>query len=84
MLVGFFLLLDPVLYIVAGNWRQSIWIWDSHTRKLVANWKGYSGPVWCVEFTPDGEGLMGGGDKTLKRWDLRYDSGGRPQQWLEG
>ena len=58
-------------YIAAGDWKHSIWIWDSRTHKLVANWKGHSGCVWCVEFTPDGKGLMSGSaDKTVKYWDV--------------
>ena len=58
-------------YIAAGGWGHSIWIWDSRTHKLAANWKGHSGPVWFVGFTPDGKGLMSGGDTKLKCWDAR-------------
>ena len=56
-------------YIAAGDLSHSLWIWDSRTLKLVANWEDHS--VWCVEFTPDGQGLMSGGtDKILKYWDM--------------
>ena len=58
-------------YIAAGDWGYSIWIWDSRTHKLVASWKGHKGPVWCLGFTPDGKGLMSGGDTTFKSWDVR-------------
>ena len=58
-------------YIAAGDWGHSIWIWDSRTHKLVADWRGHSNAVWCVEFTPDGKGLMSGGeDTTVKYWDV--------------
>jgi general transcriptional corepressor TUP1 len=34
-------------------------------------WLGHKGGVWCVEFTPDGKGLMSGSyDKLIKYWDM--------------
>ena len=58
-------------YIAAGDWRCSLWIWDSRTHKVVANWRGHSDPVRLVEFTPDGKGLMSGSmDRTVKYWDV--------------
>ena len=59
-------------YIAAGDTIKSLWIWDSRTQKLVANWKGHSvKSVRFVEFTPDGKGLMSGGmDTTVKYWDV--------------
>ena len=57
-------------YMAAGDTGDSLWIWDSRTHNLVANWKGHRGPVWCVEFTPDGKGLMSGGsDMTTRYWE---------------
>ena len=58
-------------YIAAGDKGHSLWIWDSRTHKLVANWMGHVGWVCCVEFTPDGKGLMSGGeDMTVRYWDV--------------
>ena len=58
-------------YIAAGDLKNWLWIWDSRTHKLVANWKGHTDCVWCVKFTPDGRGLMSGGtDQTVKYWDV--------------
>ena len=58
-------------YIAAGDLGKWIRIWTSRTRKLVAKWKAHEDCVWCVEFTPDGKGLMSGStDHTLKCWDV--------------
>ena len=58
-------------YIAAGDLGYSLWIWDSRIHEIVANWMGHGGWVWCVEFMPDGKGLMSGGrDMTVKYWDV--------------
>ena len=58
-------------YIAAGDLRHQLWIWDSRTHRLMASWMGHSDCVWCVKFTPDGKGLMSGGDDGVaKYWDL--------------
>ena len=58
-------------YIGAGDLSYSLWIWDSRTHKVIANWGGHENFVWCVKFTPDGKGLMSGSsDGAVKYWDV--------------
>ena len=58
-------------YIAASDLELGHWIWDSRVHRLIANWKVHESRVWCVEFTPDGKGLMSGGeDGVAKYWDL--------------
>ena len=58
-------------YIAAGDRKNSLWIWGSRTHKCVAIWMGHFSCVWCVGFTPDGNGLMSGGeDRKVKYWDV--------------
>ena len=58
-------------YAAAADLNGSLWIWDSRTYKLVANWEGHVTGVWCTGFSPDGKGLMSGStDKTVKYWDV--------------
>ena len=65
-------------YIAAGDLRNSLWIWDSRTHKLLANWNGDGISVHCLAFTPDGKGLMSGGvARKIDYWDV--SSLGRPE-----
>ena len=58
-------------YIAGADLNHSLWIWDSRRQRLVAKWLGHTSGVWCVEFTPDGRGLIsGGGDGMVKYWDM--------------
>ena len=72
-------------YVAGGDLSHSLWIWDSRRQKLVAKWPGRSGGVWCVEFTPDGKGLIsGGGDRMVKYWDITsLGSGSEGQSFPE-
>ena len=59
-------------YVAAGDDWGSLWIWDSRTHTLVAKWRGHTEIVWCIGFTPDGNGLVSGGsDNVVKYWDAR-------------
>ena len=58
-------------YIAARHIYDALWIWDSRTHKLVAKLQGHIAGVSCIEFTPDGQGLMYGSDDwTIKYWDI--------------
>ena len=58
-------------YIAGGNFNGSLWIWGSRRQKLVAMWSGHTAMVNCIEFSPDGKGLMSGSDdRTVKCWDM--------------
>ena len=46
-------------------------IWDSHTGTLVRNFRGHTGLVSSLAFSPDGRRLVSGSrDKTVKVWDV--------------
>jgi eukaryotic-like serine/threonine-protein kinase len=46
-------------------------VWDSQTGTVVRNFRGHTGIVTSVAFTPDGRLLISGSwDRTVKVWDL--------------
>ncbi len=46
-------------------------VWDSHTGKLVRTFRGHTGLVSSIAFSPDGRRLVSGSrDKTVKIWDV--------------
>ena len=76
-------------YVAVGNYDESLWIWESRTHRLVAKWSGHTNSVSCIEFTPDGKGLLSGGlDKAVKYWDVSLlgnrRGSGVPARTIEG
>ena len=58
-------------YIAGGDLFDSLWMWDSRRKTLVAKWCGHTNTVRCIEFTADGKRLMSGSDDgTVKCWDM--------------
>jgi WD40 repeat protein len=60
-----------------GRWVASagedsvVRVWDSHTGKLVRNFRSHTGLVSSLSFSPDGRLLVSGSrDHTVKVWDL--------------
>jgi WD40 repeat protein len=46
-------------------------VWDSRTGKLVHSFRGHTGLISSLAFSPDGKRLYSGSrDKTVKVWDV--------------
>jgi len=58
-------------YIASGCNSAYIVIWNMRTRKLLKEWRGISGLVDSLVFTPDGRGLLSASwDEQVTHWDV--------------
>jgi WD40 repeat protein len=58
-------------WVASAGEDSTVKVWDSHTGKLLRSFRGHTGLVTSVTFTPDGRRLLSGSrDKTVKVWDL--------------
>ena len=58
-------------YIAGGDCDGSLWIWDSRSYTLVAEWRGHTQCARCIEFSKNGILLIGGcDDGTITCWDV--------------
>jgi WD40 repeat protein/serine/threonine protein kinase len=62
---------DDGRWIASAGEDSTVRVWNSHTGKLVRTFRGHTGLVCSVAFSPDGRLLVSGSrDKTVKVWDL--------------
>ena len=58
-------------YVAASHHDGRLRLWHVCTGQLIRRVKAHKDIAFDVKFTPDGKGLVsGGGDKTLKYWDI--------------
>jgi len=57
--------------IASGGEDSTVKVWDGRTEKLLRTFRGHTGLVSSLAFSPDGQRLYSGSrDKTVKVWDL--------------
>src|SRR5262249_43635077 len=56
--------------LAACSFRSTISLWDPATGKLLGTLAGHDSYTRSVQFAPDGKLVSGGGDSTLRVWDV--------------
>jgi WD40 repeat protein/serine/threonine protein kinase len=63
--------IDERPWVASGGEDSRVNIWDSRTGRLVRSFRGHTGLVSSLAFSPDGKRLYSGSrDTTVKVWDL--------------
>jgi WD40 repeat protein len=58
-------------WIASGGEDSTVKVWDGRTGKLVRSFRGHTGIVSSLAFSPDGERLYSGSrDTMVKVWDV--------------
>ena len=61
-------------YIACGLYQNQIKVFNAYNKDLVRVLDGHTGPVLTVKFCRKGKYVIsGGGDATVRVWDLRYE-----------
>jgi WD40 repeat protein len=58
-------------WVASAGEDSAVKVWDSHTGAFVRSFRGHTGLVSSVAFSPDGGRLVSGSrDRTVKIWDV--------------
>jgi len=58
-------------WVASAGDDSTVKVWDSRTGKFLRSFRGHTGLVTSVAFTPDGRRLLSGNrHKTVPVWDL--------------